>query len=71
MPLFAGLTLTGWEGDPTIFRVADGAIVGGSLKQAVGRGKDFLCTKRSLRDCASPHHCTFARSTVIDHGRNA
>jgi HEAT repeat protein len=50
VPLFDGRTLTGWEGDPTIFRVEDGAIVGGSLKKAVGRGNDFLCTRKQYRD---------------------
>src|SRR5262245_34021938 len=30
-PLFDGRTLDGWEGDLTIFRVDEGAIVGGTL----------------------------------------
>jgi HEAT repeat protein len=50
VPLFDGRTLAGWEGDPTIFRVEAGAIVGGSLKKAIGRGNDFLCTKKKYRD---------------------
>jgi HEAT repeat protein len=49
--LFDGRTLTGWEGDPAVFRVEDGALVGGSLKKAIGTGNDFLCTKKEYRDC--------------------
>jgi hypothetical protein len=49
-PLFDGKTLAGWEGDPRVFRVQDGAIVGGSLKEAVGTGNDFLCTKKEYRN---------------------
>jgi hypothetical protein len=30
--LFDGKSLEGWEGDPKVWRVADGAIVGGSLQ---------------------------------------
>jgi HEAT repeat protein len=50
VPLFDGRTLAGWEGDPKIFRVEDGAIVGGSLQKAIGGGNDFLCTKKEHRD---------------------
>lgn len=50
VPLFDGLTLSGWEGDPTVFRVEDGALVGGSLKKPIGRGNDFLCTQKAFRD---------------------
>lgn len=42
-PLFDGKTLAGWEGDKTVFRVEDGAIVGGSLDKPVAHN-DFLCT---------------------------
>jgi len=49
-PLSDGKTLAGWEGDLRVFRVQDGAIVGGSLKEAVGTGNDFLCTKKEYRD---------------------
>jgi len=44
VPLFDGKTLTGWEGDTKTFRVADGAIVGGSLAARVPRN-EFLCSK--------------------------
>lgn len=44
VPLFDGKTLTGWEGDTKTFRVADGAIVGGSLAARIPRN-EFLCSK--------------------------
>jgi hypothetical protein len=47
--LFDGKTLDGWEGDEKVFRVVDGAIVGGSLKANVARN-EFLCTKKSYGD---------------------
>jgi len=44
--LFDGKTFSGWEGDTNkTFRVQDGAIVGGSLKEKVPRN-EFLCTTR-------------------------
>jgi len=47
--LFNGKTLDGWEGNQKIFRVQDGAIVGGSLTDKVVRN-EFLCTTRSYGD---------------------
>ena len=48
--LFDGRTFEGWEGDTTkIFRVEDGAIVGGSLKTSLSRN-EFLCTKGEYGD---------------------
>lgn len=45
-PLFNGRTFDGWEGDTTnSFRIADGAVVGGSLKAPVPRN-EFLATTR-------------------------
>jgi hypothetical protein len=45
--LFDGKTFAGWEGDTTkTFRIEDGAIVGGSLKEKVPRN-EFLCTTRA------------------------
>jgi hypothetical protein len=45
--LFDGQTFAGWEGDTNkSFRIQDGAIVGGSLKEKVPRN-EFLCTTRS------------------------
>ncbi len=48
-PLFDGKTLTGWEGSREVFRVEDGAIIGGSLKKPLPRN-EFLCTKREYQD---------------------
>lgn len=47
--IFNGKTLDGWEGNLQIFRVQDGAIVGGSLNEKVVRN-EFLCTTRSYGD---------------------
>ena len=45
--LFDGQTFAGWEGDTKkSFRIEDGAIIGGSLKEKVPRN-EFLCTTRS------------------------
>jgi hypothetical protein len=49
VPLFDGKTLTGWEGNLAIFRVQDGAIVGGSLRDKIARN-EFLCSTRAYRD---------------------
>ena len=49
VPLFDGQTFAGWEGNLDIFRIEDGAIVGGSLKQAVAHN-DFLCTRQDYGD---------------------
>jgi len=48
-PLFDGKTLDGWEGNLDVFRIEDGAIVGGSLKGRVPRN-EFLCTQREYGD---------------------
>lgn len=47
--LFDGKTFSGWEGDQRIFRIQDGAIVGGSLKDKVVRN-EFLCTTATYGD---------------------
>lgn len=44
-PLFDGKTFDGWEGNLGVFRIEDGAIVGGSLQKALSHN-EFLCTKR-------------------------
>lgn len=48
-PLFDGRTLDGWEGNLDIFRVRDGAIVGGQLDKPVARN-EFLCTTQEYGD---------------------
>ncbi len=45
-PLFDGKTLAGWEGDPKVWRVENGEIVGGSLQG--NPRNEFLTTKRSF-----------------------
>ena len=47
--IFDGKTFKGWEGDLTIFRIQDGAIVGGSLKDKIVRN-EFLCTTKTYDD---------------------
>ena len=42
-PVFDGVSLKGWKQPGKVFRVEEGAIVGGSLEKAVGRGNDYLC----------------------------
>ena len=48
-PLFDGRSFAGWEGNLDVFRIEDGAIVGGSLRQPVARN-EFLCTRESFGD---------------------
>jgi glucose/arabinose dehydrogenase/mono/diheme cytochrome c family protein len=48
VPLFDGTTLSGWEGDTAVWRVQDGAIVGGSLQG--NPRNEFLATTRSYRN---------------------
>src|SRR5690349_21796907 len=43
-PLFDGKTFAGWDGDEKVFRVEDGAIVAGSLKQKVAHN-EFLASE--------------------------
>lgn len=47
--LFDGQTLRQWEGDPAWFRVADGAIVAGSLEKKIPHNV-FLCTEQTFAD---------------------
>jgi hypothetical protein len=49
VPIFNGKTLAGWEGDQNIFRVQDGAIVGGTLANKIARN-EFLCTTKTYGD---------------------
>ena len=44
--LFDGKSLAGWEGDPKVWRVEDGVIIGGSLQG--NPRNEFLTTKRSF-----------------------
>ncbi len=47
--IFDGKTFEGWEGDLKIFRIEDGAIVGGSLRDKIARN-EFLCTRKTYGD---------------------
>jgi Domain of Unknown Function (DUF1080) len=44
VPMFDGLTLNGWEGDTALWRVVDGAIVGGTSETPVNQSS-YLCTR--------------------------
>jgi hypothetical protein len=46
VPIFDGRTLAGWEGNTNVFRVVDGAIVGGNRDKRLPH-HEFLCTTRS------------------------
>ncbi len=47
--IFDGKTLTGWEGKAGMFRVVDGAIVAGSLKEKIPNN-EFLCSTQEYGD---------------------
>jgi len=47
VPIFDGKTFKGWEGDTNkTWRIAEGGLVGGSLKETVPHN-EFICTTRS------------------------
>jgi hypothetical protein len=48
-PLFDGKTFDGWKGNLKVFRIEDGAVVGGSLLGPVARN-EFLCAKKEYGD---------------------
>jgi len=47
--LFDGKSFNGWEGDLKLFRIEDGAIAGGSLKESLAHN-EFLCTTEEYDD---------------------
>jgi 3-keto-disaccharide hydrolase len=47
--IFDGRTFEGWEGNLKIFRIEDGSIVGGLLKEKIARN-EFLCTTKPYGD---------------------
>ena len=47
--LFDGRSFAGWEGNMKMFRIEDGAIVGGTLKATVPHN-EFLCTRETFED---------------------
>jgi HEAT repeat protein len=48
-PIFDGKTFEGWEGNLSLFRIENGAIVGGTLEKPIPRN-EFLCTKKEYGD---------------------
>jgi uncharacterized protein YciI len=49
-PLFDGKSFAGWEGDTNqAWRIMDGALVGGTLKETVPHN-DFLCTTKEFKN---------------------
>jgi hypothetical protein len=63
--LFDGKSFKGWEGSRTWFRMEQGAIVGGSLKEAIPQN-EFLCTTREYGDFVLR-----AKFKLIGEGTNA
>jgi Domain of Unknown Function (DUF1080) len=49
VPLFDGKTLDGWSGNLKMFRIEDGSIVGGSMKESIPRN-EFLTHKSEFAD---------------------
>jgi hypothetical protein len=49
VPIFDGKSFNGWEGNRAIFRLEQGAIVGGSLHDKIARN-EFLCTTGTYGD---------------------
>ena len=49
VPIFDGRSFNGWEGNRAVFRIEDGAIVGGSLREKIAQN-EFLCTTASYSD---------------------
>ena len=47
--LFDGKTTEGWEGNKKFFRVENGAVVAGTLKEKIPNN-EFLCTKKEYGD---------------------
>ena len=48
-PIFDGKTFNGWEGDLKVFRIEDGAIIGGTMQEKIPRN-EFLSTKQEFGD---------------------
>lgn len=47
--LFDGKTYAGWEGNEKRFRIADGAVIGGTLKEPIPHN-EFLCSTKEYTD---------------------
>lgn len=63
-PLFDGKTFDGWEGETNkTFRIEDGAIVGGTLKEKVPHN-EFLCTTREYTNFVLKLECRLVGASV-------
>jgi hypothetical protein len=66
--LFDGKTFAGWEGETNhTFRIEEGAIIGGSLKQPVPRN-EFLCTTRYYTNFELRAKCRLAGDASANGG---
>jgi HEAT repeat protein len=64
-PIFDGKTFEGWEGNLSLFRIEDGAIVAGMLNKRIPRN-EFLCTKKEYSDFT-----LYLEIKVLGKGANA
>ncbi len=64
-PLFDGKTFNGWEGNLKVFRIEDGAIVGGNLKKGLPEN-EFLCTTKEY-----PNFELTMQFKILGKGANA
>ena len=48
--MFDGVSLKGWKQPGKVFRVEEGAIVGGSLEKAIGRNPDMKTSEELLNE---------------------
>lgn len=65
--LFNGVSLEGWEGSNTVFRVEQGAIVGGNLKNPIDKSY-YLCTKRKYENFELKLAAKFITSDLKTNG---
>jgi len=64
-PLFDGKSFAGWEGNLKVFRIEDGAIVAGSLKEKIPNN-EFLCTEQQFGDFELR-----LKAKLVGEGKNA
>ncbi|MEA3480018.1 MAG: DUF1080 domain-containing protein, partial [Bacteroidota bacterium] len=65
--LFNGETLEGWEGSNTVFRVEEGAIVGGNLKEPLEKSY-YLCTNQKYENFDLKLSARFISSDINVNG---
>jgi hypothetical protein len=64
-PLFDGKSFSGWEGDPKVFRVEEGAIIAGSRTEEIPHN-EFLASKEEFGDFELR-----LKARLIGQGKNA